>query len=137
MTTRSNKFTAAMKEGPARGSTAPRSRQASFSRRVKHIGGYFTLEFFRQLRMIAANEDTSMQSLLAESPDIPLHSRQSPAVAENLTSGWSPTTGHKRQSASKSPLGLLDPIGPRDSEEIPERTWPVLQRASMYRDFPR
>ena len=84
MTAKSNKFTAAIKEGPAGGSTAP--RQASSNRGVKHIGGYFTPEVSRQLRMIAASEDTSIQNLLAESLDMLFHSRQLPTIAQNPAS---------------------------------------------------
>ena len=84
MTAKTNKFTAAMKDGPAGGSPAP--RQASPSRGAKHIGGYFTLEVSRQLRIIAASEDTSIQNLLAESLDMLFHSRQVPTIAQNPAS---------------------------------------------------
>ena len=85
MTAKSNKFTAAMKDGPAvAGPPAP--RQPSSSRGAKHIGGYFTPEVSRQLRMIAASEDTSIQNLLAESLDMLFHSRQMPMIAQNPAS---------------------------------------------------
>jgi hypothetical protein len=84
MTAKSNKFTAAMKDGPTIAASAP--RQASPSRGAKHIGGYFTPEVSRQLRMIAASEDTSIQNLLAESLDMLFHSRQMPTIAQNPAS---------------------------------------------------
>ena len=84
MTAKSNKFTAAMKEGSA--AAAPAPRQAASSRGAKHIGGYFTPEVSRQLRMIAASEDTSIQNLLAESLDMLFHSRQMPTIAQNPAS---------------------------------------------------
>ena len=42
---------------------------------IKHIGGYFSPEVSRQLRMIAAAEDTSNQKLLAEALDMLFHGR--------------------------------------------------------------
>jgi len=84
MTAESNKFTKAMKNGPAGG--PPAARQAASSRGAKHIGGYFTPEVSRQLRIIAASEDTSIQNLLAESLDMLFHSRQMPTIAQNPTS---------------------------------------------------
>ena len=48
---------------------------------AKHIGGYFTPEVSRQLRIIAAGEDMSIQNLLAESLDMLFHSRQMPTIA--------------------------------------------------------
>ena len=84
MTAKPNKFTTAMKDGPAGPSPAP--RQPSSSRGAKHIGGYFTPEVSRQLRIIAASEDTSIQNLLAESLDMLFHSRQMPTIAQNPAS---------------------------------------------------
>ena len=84
MTEKSNKFSTAMKGGPVDG--APASRATISSRGAKHIGGYFAPEVSRQLRIIAANEDTSIQNLLAESLDMLFHSRQMPEIAQNPTS---------------------------------------------------
>ena len=53
-----------------------RSRQGT-----KHIGGYFPPEVSRQLRMIAALEDTSNQNLLAEALDMLFQSRKMPMIA--------------------------------------------------------
>ena len=84
MTAKPNKFTTAMKDGAAGPFPAP--RQPSSNRGVKHIGGYFTPEVSRQLRMIAASEDTSIQNLLAESLDMLFHSRQMPTIAQDPAS---------------------------------------------------
>ena len=48
---------------------------------AKHIGGYFSPEVSRQLRTIAAVEDTSNQKLLAEALDMLFQSRQMPMIA--------------------------------------------------------
>ena len=48
---------------------------------AKHIGGYFSPEVSRQLRMIAAAEDTSNQKLLAEALDMLFQSRKMPMIA--------------------------------------------------------
>ena len=84
MAAKSNKFTTAMRDGPTAGSRA--LRQAASSRGAKHIGGYFTPEVSRQLRIIAASEDTSIQNLLAESLDMLFHSRQMLTIAQNPAS---------------------------------------------------
>ena len=66
--------------------TNPRHRATvditqGYPNHVKHIGGYFTPEVSRQLRIIAAGEDMSIQNLLAESLDMLFHSRQMPTIA--------------------------------------------------------
>ena len=48
---------------------------------TKHIGGYFAPEVSRQLRTIAAVEDTSNQKLLAEALDMLFQSRKMPMIA--------------------------------------------------------
>ena len=48
---------------------------------TKHIGGYFSPEVSRQLRTIAAVEDTSNQKLLAEALDMLFQSRKMPMIA--------------------------------------------------------
>ena len=48
---------------------------------TKHIGGYFSPEVSRQLRTIAAFEDTSNQKLLAEALDMLFQSRKMPMIA--------------------------------------------------------
>ena len=48
---------------------------------TKHIGGYFSPEVSRQLRMIAAAEDTSNQKLLAEALDMLFQSRKMSMIA--------------------------------------------------------
>lgn len=85
----SNKFSAALKpvrvEPPAAmpveeaakaGSTAPSRRGA------KHIGGYFDPIVAKQLRVIAAEEDGSVQGLLAEALDMLFQSRKKPMIAQ-------------------------------------------------------
>ena len=57
-----------------------------YTNHAKHIGSYFTPEVSRQLRIIAASEDTSIQNLLAESLDMLFHSRQMPTIAQNSAS---------------------------------------------------
>ena len=82
--TSSNKFTAAMNEGPAAAVPAP--RQAASTCGAEQYGAYFIPEVSRQLRIIAASEDTSIQNLFAESLDMLFHSRQMPTIAQNPTS---------------------------------------------------
>ena len=58
------------------------SNTVSPSRRgAKHIGGYFSPEVGRQLRTLAAAEDTSNQKLLAEALDMLFQSRRLPMIA--------------------------------------------------------
>ena len=60
---------------PAREAPMNPSRQGT-----KHIGGYFSPEVSRQLRMIAAAEDTSNQKL-PEALDMLFQSRKMPMIA--------------------------------------------------------
>jgi len=48
---------------------------------AKHVGGYFPPEVSKQLRLIALEEDCSVQQLLAEGIDMLFHSRQKPTIA--------------------------------------------------------
>ncbi len=73
LTPMTNKFAAAL------------SHERSARRRTKHVGGYFTPEVSKQLRQLAANEDTSIQNLLAESLDMLFHSRKMPTIAQKTT----------------------------------------------------
>ena len=77
---KANKFASALarKEEPA---AAAAVREAPSRRGAKHVGGYFAPEVARQLRRIAVDEDTSIQSLLAESLNLLFHSRQLPPIA--------------------------------------------------------
>ena len=82
-----NKFTAALKKDTptsnANAAALPHERPAR--RGTKHVGGYFTPEVSKQLRQLAANEDTSIQNLLAESLDMLFHSRKMPMIAQKAT----------------------------------------------------
>ncbi len=86
----SNKFAAALKpekagkpseplpEAPLDASEPKRpSRQG-----VKHIGGYFDPVVSKQLRTIAVDEDSSVQSLLGEALDMLFQSRGKPMIAK-------------------------------------------------------
>lgn len=86
-----NKFAAALK--PAQASTPtpdkdpdgslPASPHARPSRQqTKHVGGYFDPAVSKQLREIAVQEDSSLQSLLAEAIDMLFQSRRKPTIAQ-------------------------------------------------------
>lgn len=49
---------------------------------TKHIGGYFDPVVSKQLKIIALEEDTSIQSLLSEALDMLFQSRGRPMIAE-------------------------------------------------------
>ncbi len=49
---------------------------------MKHVGGYFSPEVSKQLRRIALEEDSSVQSLLAEALDMIFQSRKKPMIAQ-------------------------------------------------------
>ena len=68
----SNKFTAAVQE-PA----APTRRPAAATRQgKKHVGAYVKPTIARQLRIIAAAEDSSVQQLIEEGIGLVLQSRE-------------------------------------------------------------
>ena len=71
-----NEQSAAPEEGGEGSSTVNPSRRGA-----KHIGGYFPPEVGRQLRTLAAVEDTSNQKLLAEALDMLFQSRRLPMIA--------------------------------------------------------
>ena len=52
---------------------------------TKHIGGYYPPEVSKQLRLIALEEDNSVQDLLAEAIDMIFQSRQKPTIAVQKT----------------------------------------------------
>ena len=89
-----NKFAAALR--PAKVSPSPKpdvhkgeplaSKPAAAAARpsrqgAKHVGGYFDPAVSRQLRQIAADEDSSLQELLAEAIDMLFQSRKRPTIA--------------------------------------------------------
>jgi len=49
---------------------------------TKHIGGYYSHDVSKQLRMIGLDEDKSVQDLLAEALDMLFQSRQKPTIAQ-------------------------------------------------------
>ena len=52
--------------------------------RGKHIGGYFGPAIARQLKSLAAEEDTTVQELVAEALDMLFQSRNKPTIARQL-----------------------------------------------------
>jgi len=48
---------------------------------TKHIGGYFSPEVAKQLKLIAVEEDKAIQALLAEALDLFFQSRNKPTIA--------------------------------------------------------
>ena len=86
-----NKFAAALKSGKkdakAAAPTAAVSEKSSAHARpsrksTKHIGGYFDPAVSKQLRLIAVDEDSSVQALLGEALDMLFQSRRKPMVAQ-------------------------------------------------------
>lgn len=79
----SNKFASALKPVPkAVEPAASKPKGTKPSRQTtKHVGGYFDPEVSRQLRTIAASEDTTVQALLGEALDMLFHSRKQPTIA--------------------------------------------------------
>ena len=59
---------------------SPHERPAR--RGAKHIGGYFSPEVSKQLRQIALDEDSSVQTLLAEGIDMVFQARRKPTIAQ-------------------------------------------------------
>lgn len=94
-----NKFAAALKphveapeapvSHPAEATAAaerPPSQSVRPSRKnTKHVGGYFDPAVSKQLRVIAAEEDTSVQALIAEGLDLVFQSRRKPTIAKKET----------------------------------------------------
>jgi len=77
----SNKFASALK--PERRPEVIASPHARPSRKsAKHIGGYFDPVVSRQLRHIALEEDSSVQTLLGEALDLLFQSRRMPTIAQ-------------------------------------------------------
>ena len=53
--------------------------------RGKHIGGYFDPAVARQMKALAAEEDTTVQELVAEALDLLFESRGKPGIARQVT----------------------------------------------------
>ena len=91
-----NKFASALKKPknaaaevlPTDRAQPPKSPHDRPARRAtKHVGGYFDPEVSRQLRVIAAEEDSSVQALLAEAIDMLFQSRKKPMIAKKAKAG--------------------------------------------------
>ena len=52
---------------------------------TKHIGGYFSPEVAKQLKLIAVEEDKAIQALLAEALDLFFQSRNKPTNEKKKT----------------------------------------------------
>jgi len=81
-----NKFATALKpkeeDAPSQEAVNTVNTHARPSRTgTKHVGGHFPPEVSKQLRRIALDEDSSVQSLLAEAIDMVFHSRKLPTIA--------------------------------------------------------
>ena len=64
-----NDFASALKSRAASPAPAPPARSASPSKsavRRKHVGGYFSPSVAKQLRLLATEEETTLQELLTE-----------------------------------------------------------------------
>ena len=72
---------AAVAESPTRKHTRP-SRTGT-----KFVGGYFDPVVHKQVRMIAAQEDKTVQELVAEALDLLFQSRQKPTIARQQKEG--------------------------------------------------
>jgi hypothetical protein len=60
-----------------RGPTASRAR-----RKLKHVGGYFDPAVSRQLRELAARQDTIVQALVAQAVNMLFQAHNLPQIAE-------------------------------------------------------
>lgn len=63
-------------------STDAHARRAATRRDAKHIGGYFDPPVSKQLRLIALEEDSTVQLLLGEALDMLFQSRRKPTIAK-------------------------------------------------------
>ena len=75
----SNKFADALKSAPRNHPEPIRAARNSGNGRggLKHVGGYFDPEVSKRLRMLASEENTTVQELLAEALDLLFRTRQS------------------------------------------------------------
>lgn len=84
-----NKFATALKNPQNQKPVAqsPKSSRSNIDKRPcrvekKHVGGYYDPEVSKQLRLIAVDEDSSVQALLAEAIDMLFQSRQKPTITQ-------------------------------------------------------
>lgn len=73
-----NRFAAALK---SRTRTDPTADQGGADRRQVHVGAYFSPEVARQLKVLGAEEGTTMRMLMAEALDLLFASRGKPEIA--------------------------------------------------------
>lgn len=78
MAEKSNQFADLLnRQAPEQPDPAPRPSGG----RGRHIGGYYDAAVARQIKALAAEEDTTVQELVAEALDLLFESRGRPAVA--------------------------------------------------------
>ena len=84
-----NKFATALKKPQTQKPVVqpPKSSKSKIDKRPcrvekKHVGGYYDPEVSKQLRLIAVDEDSSVQALLAEAIDMLFQSRQKPTITQ-------------------------------------------------------
>ena len=73
-----NRFAAALK---SRTRADPTAGQGGGDRRQVHVGAYFSPEVARQLKVLGAEEGTTMRMLMAEALDLLFASRGKPEIA--------------------------------------------------------
>ena len=62
--------------------TQPTTGQGRVADRQVHVGAYFSPEVARQLKVLGAEEGTTMRMLMAEALDLLFASRGRPAIAQ-------------------------------------------------------
>lgn len=62
--------------------TVQKAPQKPSRTNVKHIGGYFDPAVGKQMRVLAAEEETTVQALLEEALDMLFHARRKPTIAQ-------------------------------------------------------
>jgi len=85
-TVKKNAFASALKSPAKATNTKKKPAVESIHSRpsrdnTKHVGGYFDPKVSKQLRLIAIDEDSSVQVLLEEAIDMLFHSRKKPTIA--------------------------------------------------------
>ena len=81
-----NKLASALKQRPALRKSPPTSRGRSRRVRSKHIGGYFEPAVSTQLRLLAVEENSTVQQLLEEALDLLFQDRGKPLISHILKS---------------------------------------------------
>ena len=78
MSDEENRFAAALERRPR---TDPPAGLGKAGGRRVHVGAYFSPEVARQLKVLGAEEGTTMRMLMAEALDLLFESRGRPAIA--------------------------------------------------------